>query len=135
MVRLLRAAIALTTITVAACIPMEPIRPVSDAPPTLTHGQVQMHLAIGQTTKAQVLEHFGAPNVVTRTGDGSERWSYQRAAQVHESQTKGGYWTILLAGGSGRASAGASSSRMLTLIIDFDRRDVVKDFRSRTSHF
>ena len=33
----------------------------------LTQGNVQMHLVKGQTTKAQVLEVFGAPNPVSYT--------------------------------------------------------------------
>ena len=120
---------------VAGCVPSGVQGPVSDQTQQLTHGQVQMRLAVGETTKADVLEHFGAPNVTTRTGDGRERWTYQRAAQVRESSARQGYWNILIAGQSGVTGGGASSSRMITLIIDFDENDVVVDFRSRTSNF
>ena len=135
MKRIIAAPLVTAFITMIGCIPMDPLDPVSDRNAALTQGQVQMHLVVGQTTKAQVLEHFGAPNVTTRTGDGFERWSYQRAAQVQQSQARSGYWTILLAGGFGRTGGAESSSRMITLIIDFDPNDVVRDFRSRTSNF
>ena len=129
------AVLAVAFITTIGCVPLQPLEPVSERNSTLTQGQVQMHLVVGRTTKAQVLEHFGSPNVTTRTGDGRERWSYQRAAQVQQSQTRGGYWTILLAGGVGQTGGAESSSRMITLIIDFNADDVVVDFRSRTSNF
>ena len=119
----------------AGCIPKTDVGPVSDEARTLTHGQVQMRLVVGETTQAEVIEHFGAPNVTSRTGEGTERWTYQRAAQVRQSGVREGGWTILFAGQSGASAQAASSSRMITLIIDFDERGVVSDFRSRTSTF
>jgi len=119
--------------SLAACVAIP--APLSERNPAITQGNVQLHLEVGKTTKAQVLEVFGAPNVTTRDGAGREVWSYQRAAQVQQSSAREGYWTILLAGQSSRASGFERSSRMTTLIIKFDARDVVSDFRSRTSHF
>jgi hypothetical protein len=94
-----------------------------------------MNLVVGETTKAQVLENFGAPNVTTRDGTGREVWTYQRAAQVSQSSSKSGYWSVILAGESGSAVGFESSSRMITLIIKFDSNDIVSDFRSRASNF
>jgi outer membrane protein assembly factor BamE (lipoprotein component of BamABCDE complex) len=110
-------------------------QPVSDRNSDLTQGNVQMNLKVGETTKADVLETFGAPNITTRDGSGREVWSYQRQAQVTQSSEQSGYWTILLAGGQKSAAGFESSSRMITLIIKFDEQDVVTDFRSRTSNF
>jgi outer membrane protein assembly factor BamE (lipoprotein component of BamABCDE complex) len=101
----------------------------------LTQGNVQMHLVVGQTTKAQVLEVFGAPNITTRDGSGQEVWSYQRHATVTQSSSNENYWTIFFAGGSRSAAGLATTSRTMTLIIKFDGHDVVSDFRSRTSDF
>ena len=119
--------------SLSACVAFP--APFSERNSELTQGNVQLHLEVGKTTKAQVLEVFGAPNVTTRDGAGREVWSYQRAAQVQQSASREGYWTILLAGQSSRASGFERSSRMTTLIIKFDARDVVSDFRSRTSNF
>jgi len=94
-----------------------------------------MNLAVGKTTKAEVLENFGSPNITTRDGAGREVWSYQRSAQVAQSSSQSGYWTVILAGKSTSAAGFESSSRMMTLIIKFDANDIVSDFRSRTSNF
>lgn len=87
------------------------------------------------TTKAVVLEKFGAPNITTRDGSGQEVWSYQRMATVSQSSSSANYWTILLTGGSKSADGFSQTSRSVTLIIKFDKNDVVSDFRSRTSDF
>jgi len=115
------------------CVP--PPQPLTERNSALTQGNIQMNLVVGRTTKAQVLETFGAPNITTRDGSGQEVWTYQRAAQVSQSSSRSGYWTIILAGQNSSASGLESGSRMFTLIIKFDNGDVVTDFRSRTSDF
>ena len=118
---------------VTACV--APPQPVSDKNSALTQGNVQMNLEVGKTTKADVLETFGSPNITTRDGAGREVWTYQRQAQVAQSSKKSGYWTVILAGQSSSAAGFESSSRMITLIIKFNDQDVVTDFKSRTSNF
>lgn len=109
--------------------------PVDQRNSALTQGNVQLNLRVGTTTKADVLKVFGSPNITTRDSSGEEVWSYQRAATVAQSSSSSEYWTILLAG-QGRSAAGFSqTNRMMTLIITFNGRDIVSDFRSRTSDF
>jgi outer membrane protein assembly factor BamE (lipoprotein component of BamABCDE complex) len=109
--------------------------PLSSKNSNLTQGNVQMNLQVGETTKVEVLENFGSPNVTTRDASGQEVWSYQRAAQVSQSTSSEGYWTVIIAGQSKIVSGLETSSRMITLIIKFDENDVVSDFRSRESNF
>ena len=111
------------------------IQPVTDRNSQLTQGNVQLNLIVGETTKSEIIEVFGGPNVTTRDGEGREVWTYQRSAQVAQSSSKYGYWTIILAGGTGSSSGFESSSRMITLIIKFNSDDLVTDFSSRTSNF
>ena len=99
--------------------------------PDLTQGNVQLHIVVGETTKADVLEVFGAPNITTRDASGRETWSYQRAATVNTSSNTG-FWVIFV---GGNTTGFESSSRMMTLIIKFDEKDVVADFKSRSSSF
>lgn len=120
-------------VTLSACV--NPSEPLTQRNSQLTQGNVQMNLIVGQTTKAEVLETFGGPNITTRDGTGREVWTYQRAAQISQASGKSGYWTIILAGQSSRSSGFESSTSMITLIIKFDEHDVVSDFRSRTSKF
>lgn len=101
----------------------------------LTQGMVQMNLTVGETTKADVVETFGAPNITTRDSSGNEVWTYQRQAQASQSSSQSGYWTIILAGKVSKASGFETSSRMMTLIIKFDKDDIVTDFNSRESNF
>ena len=124
--------VALVTVLVGCATLPEPLTKQNSA---LTQGNIQLTMLVGETTKAMVLESFGAPNITTRDGAGREVWTYQRAAQVSQSSSSQGYWTLLLAGQSSTASGFESSSRMTTFIIKFDANDVVSDFRSRTSDF
>jgi len=109
--------------------------PVNARNDILTQGNVQLNLAVGQTTKANVLEAFGSPNITTRDGSGREVWSYQRAATVAQASSSSSYWTVILTGQSNEAAGFSQSSRMMTLIIKFDAKDVVADFISRESNF
>ena len=109
--------------------------PLTDKNSELTQGNVQMNLIVGETSKAEVIENFGSPNITTRDASGKEVWTYQRAAQVSQSSSKTGYWNIIIAGQSGSASGFESSSKMITLIIKFDENDIVYDFKSRESNF
>ena len=109
--------------------------PVDNRNSALTQGNVTLHLKVGTTTKTEVLEVFGAPNIVTKDASGAEVWSYQRHATVQQSSSEGGFWTILVAGRGRSASGFSETQRTMTLIIKFDAKDVVSDFRSRTSDF
>jgi len=133
--------LVLTCYSLSGCV--QPQTPVDDRNSQLTQGTVQMTLKKGQTSKAQVLESFGAPNITTRDGDGREVWTYQRSAQSAQSSKQSGWLAIVGTGGNAAGAGGASSSssgfestsRMITLIIKFDEHDIVTDFNSRTSNF
>lgn len=117
------------------------------SPNTLTHGTVQMTLRVGQTTQAEVIETFGAPNITTIDATGHEMWVYDRHATVTRDSSGG--FSIGLGVGGGDGGVGAlgglgfgkkkskteTSSRTMTLVIKFDSANVVSDFRSRSSSF
>lgn len=109
--------------------------PVDQRNSILTQGNVQMNLKVGVTNKANVLNAFGSPNITTRDASGEEVWSYQRQASVTQSSGASNYWSIFLTGESRSAEGLSQSSRMMTLIITFDKNDIVNDFRSRSSDF
>ncbi|PCJ53186.1 MAG: hypothetical protein COA70_09655 [Planctomycetota bacterium] len=97
----------------------------------LTQGNVQMYLESGVTTKSEVIDTFGSPNITTRDGVGNERWVYERNSQ--QVKRDSAFYSVILVGGS--SSGFESSSRNITLIITFDDADVVYDFDSRYSSF
>lgn len=130
----MRSFILAACVALAGCATTQPA-PVDQRNSVLTQGNVQLNLKVGQTTKAEVLDKFGSPNITTRDGGGQEVWSYQRMATVSQSSSSSDYWTIFLTGQSKSADGFSQSSRTMTLIIKFDSNDVVSDFRSRTSDF
>lgn len=119
----------------------------ADDPNQLTHGMVQMTIHVGQTTQAEILDTFGAPNITTIDASGQEMWVYDRHATV-TTDSSGGFSIGLGVGVGGGDAAGLgglgfgkrkskseTSTRSMTLIIKFDSRKVVSDFRSRSSSF
>lgn len=132
MIRVL-APLALSGVLLSGCATAP--APVDARNSILTQGNVQMNLKVGVTTKADVLNTFGSPNITTRDATGEEVWSYQRQATVSQSSESANYWTVFLTGESRSASGFSQSSRMMTLIITFNKNDVVSDFRSRSSDF
>lgn len=105
---------------------------------TLTAGQVQLTLKKNETTQAEVLEVFGAPNLVTISADGDEVWTYQRHATVAQANRSNIYGTVILFGASSSAAGFEQSTRTMTLITKFREVDGIKrlvDFQSRSSSF
>ncbi len=101
----------------------------------LTHGQVQLTLKKGITTKTEVLETFGAPNITTIDASGREVWTYQRHARVANASSSSSFGTIILFGKNSSTAGFEESSRTMTLIIKFDENQKIHDFKSRSSNF
>lgn len=118
------------------CVQAPPIQPDSKNP--LTSGQVSLTLKKNQTTQTEVIEVFGAPNLVTSSSNGDESWTYQKHATISTASSTTAYATIFLFGGSSRSSGLEQSSRTMTLIIKFKELNGIKtvvDFSSRASSF
>ena len=73
----------LASLLLSACV--NSISPVDHRNSSLTQDNVQMNIILGETTKTDILEAFGARNVTTRDASGRETWSYQRAATASQS--------------------------------------------------
>lgn len=129
--------VILATFGVSACVtPNTTDETISKS--TLTSGQVSLTLKKNQTTQTEVVETFGAPNLVTQNADGEEIWTYQKHATVANANSSSSYATIILLGGQSRSSGFEQSSRTMTLVIKFkeiNRIKTVVDFSSRYSSF
>jgi len=121
--------------------------PPADAPNMLTHGGVQMTLKVGQTTQADIIEAFGAPNITTIDGEGREVWVYDRQS-IEAKAKSSGFSLGAIFGGLGGAvvggfgtgfqsnkSSASQTNRSMTLVIKFDATKHVADFKSRSSSF
>ena len=122
----------------AACATAPSNTPEVNSKNALTTGQVQITLKKDSTTQTEVLEAFGAPNLVSLSSDGVEVWTYQKNATVASASSTSAYATIILAGVSSKTAGFEQSSRTMTLIIKFKEVDGIKrvvDFSSRSSSF
>lgn len=97
----------------------------------LTAGMAKAKIIKEQTTQNDILEVFGAPNIITKNKSGNEVWTYDKVS-VEKSNTDG-YGTIIVAGISQNRQS--SSARTFTLMIEFDADDVVKDYSYRSAAF
>jgi hypothetical protein len=121
----------------------------------LTAGMVKKYVRVGTATQTDMLAVFGAPNIITRDKNGNEVWTYDRQSVASASEiaawNAGGKATVGAAGiagstpvggivgGGGSAekgsSAGQVSSATFTLMITFDSKDVIKDYRMMATQF
>ena len=97
----------------------------------LTAGMAKTKIVKGQTTQNDILEVFGAPNIVTKNKSGNEVWTYDKVSV--EKSSSDGYGTILVAGISNNKYS--SSARAFVLMIEFDDNDIVKEYSYRSSAF
>jgi hypothetical protein len=104
----------------------------------LTAGQAKLHLQKGQTTQAEVLEVFGPPDLVTHRDD-MQVWTYDKMR--YDVQSGGGFLLGGVAYGSGAGLGGIAGSRQQSsstatmLIIYFDQRDIVQEYRLSVTRF
>ena len=125
-IKLATSAVMVSLISVAA---------LAQANDSLTHGSVQLNVKVGETTQTQVLEAFGSPNITTIDGTGQEVWVFERHSTVSTSSSQGSYGTLGLVGTSKAKKNSEVSTRQTTLIIKFNEKKVVSDFKSRSSSF
>ena len=129
--------ILMCPLLLVACVSTTPVGE-SMSKSNLTSGQVSLTLKKNITTQTEVVETFGAPNLVTQNADGEEVWTYQKNATVSNATSNSSYATIILLGGSSKSSGFEQSSRTMTLIVKFKDIKGVKtvvDFSSRSSSF
>lgn len=97
----------------------------------LTTGTVKKEIIKGQTTQAEILELFGAPNIITKNSNNDEVWNYNKMSFEHVSGADSG--GIIFWGGSRAMSTATTKS--FDLIIIFDENDVVKDYSVISASF
>ena len=109
----------------------------------LTFGMIKKNIIKGQTTQAEILNLFGAPNIMTKNKSGEEVWTYDKIA-VSKSDKAGGLGvglgnasggTVVGAMAGAGGSSSSTSSRSMTLIITYGEKDVVKDYAVMAQEF
>ncbi len=99
-----------------------------------TLGLVQKNIRVGMS-QADVAEAIGSPNIVTKDSSGRETWIYDKIASQISSSEGGGYWTLILVGGSWGSGRTQTSQKTLTVVIKFDKHSRVENVSYHASKF
>ena len=91
----------------------------------LTVGMVKKEIKKGITNQAEIMQIFGAPNLVTKNRKGDEVWNYNRMSFKSVS-TRGDSLFLFYSGGS--KAVASTTTKSFDLIIIFDENDIVKDY-------
>ncbi|MGL4998910.1 MAG: hypothetical protein ACRC5T_08095 [Cetobacterium sp.] len=86
----------------------------------LTFGMVKEKLVKGETTQTQILQLFGAPNLITKNKMNDEVWSYNKMSSVGASTASSGFFTS--------SATRNTTTSSFDLIITFDNNDITKDY-------
>ncbi len=102
----------------------------------LTYGMVKSKIVKGKTTQNEVLELFGAPNIITKNSSGQEVWTYSKQSTEKSGKSSSFAAGVPLLVGYGSANASASNSiTNFDLIITFNKNDVVSDYSVLSAQF
>jgi hypothetical protein len=118
----------------------------AETPAAFTLGVVQKELRPG-LSQADVAEHLGSPNIVTREPDGREAWVYDKVSSEVEASSgsvgvggvgagAGGSLAGVLGVAAGKRSEKVrSSQKTLTVVIRFSAAGTVEGFTWHASRF
>lgn len=97
----------------------------------LTVGMIKSKVIKTKTTQTDILNIFGAPNLITKNKSNDEVWSYNKMST--DSNSSSSFATVLLAGTSSAAISKTTSS--FDWIITFDSDNIVKDYSIISSSY
>ena len=90
----------------------------------LSVGMAKKEIIKGKTNQAEIMQLFGAPNLITKNRNNDEVWNYNKMSYQSMSGKDAG--SLIFWGGSRAMSS--STTQSFDLIITFDENDVVKDY-------
>jgi len=101
----------------------------------LTAGVAKAKIIKGQTTQAEILSLFGAPNIITKDKQNDEVWNYNRMS-FSSVVDKDSYATFFfLSGFGGSRAVSTATTKSFDLIVTFDENDVVKSYSIISASF
>ena len=104
-----------------------------DQKSNLTVGVIKSQLVKGKTTQAEILELFGAPNLVTTNSDGNEVWNYSRSSMQTGADARG--YSSFWGDQAGQSVISTASTASMDLIITFDKNDIIQNYKVISSSF
>lgn len=97
----------------------------------LTVGMIKNKVEKGRTTQTEILQIFGAPNLITKNKDDNEVWSYNKMSV--EASLESDFSTLILIGGSSATASKTTSS--FDWIITFDKNEIVENYSIISSSY
>ena len=117
----------------------------------ITYGAIKKHLVKNQTTQVEVLKIFGSPNNMTINSNSEEVWVYDSISTISSISTESGNEGISIGIGasSGDVIGGLftankknkselnsnTSTKSLTIILEFDKNSILKDYSARVGRY
>lgn len=119
----------LVAITLVSCATVDLVKEEN-----ITIAKVQKNIKIGMTSE-QVIEILGSPNIVTTDTERQETWVYDKVSTNSQVSASNTNLFLALFGIVGAKGSNSSNQRTLTIIIKFDKNNLVRDFSYKTSTF
>lgn len=110
----------LSTLIILGCTTYPETEPKQKS--NLTVGTVKSQIVKGETSQAEILELFGAPNLVTLNKEENEVWNYNKMS----FDSMGASSSMFLGFGSKAITTSTTSS--FDLILIFDAEDIVINY-------
>ena len=157
-----KALILVAALGFSGCVMQSPQLPPPDVQAkasSLTPGMVKKHIEVGKTTQADILEIFGPPDMITKSGRG-EMWGYDKvsrevaSADVGERSGVSAGGGLGLLGGAGggvlggvlggvgggygqssQQSRSTESTKTIFVLVYFDEKNVVTDYKLSATKF
>ena len=101
----------------------------------LTVGMIKKEIIKGKTTQSDILSIFGSPNIITTNSKGNEVWNYSKSSYQSEVNDRGFGWSLLLVGNSKNSVLSNSSTSSMDLIIIFNSKEILEDYKVISSNF
>ncbi len=139
--------IFILALTTAACSnkysALDQLEQPEETKSALTPGMTKKTIVKGKTTQAEVMEVFGPPDLVTTTSSGGEMWGYDRVSRdvTYNAFGIGGIGGAGVGGGiigggvAARTGSQTQTVRTMFLLIYFDKKDKVVDYKISATRF
>ncbi len=100
----------------------------------LTLGIIQQRVHAGMS-QTEIVSCLGSPDMINKETDGSQTWIYDKNSKsTHSTYNKHWFWILFFWKGKGHNDT-VSTQKTLTLIINFDKNDIVQNFSYNTKSF
>ena len=99
-----------------------------------TLGLVQSSIQPGMS-QADVVSILGSPNIATRDSEGKDAWVYDKIYTEKSSLDHGAGATIIVAGWGRNSSRSVQAQKTITVVVKFDKNQLVESYTYHSSQF